>query len=315
MGGQGPIMIAVLLSTHNGAKFLSELFESILLQTRKDFTIFVRDDSSSDSTRQIIQDLCKSNENIFYIRDNLGRLGPKDSFHILLSTALADRRFEYFAFCDQDDIWFEQKLERAVASIGKRNDPTLYFSNFIIGENLSARAQFFKAPLKVGFGNALVENVAIGATQVLNRQASEIVACLNWDNAIMHDSFCYSVISACGVILSDDLPNMMYRTHDNNFYPRKWRRFRNLANLRKIRLDSYFKQAQSIFAQSYKIPISENNLEFLQFFLNISNSPLAARMRIIKLNLFWRQKWYETYLIKTVMIFFPNRKLSKINDI
>ena len=46
--------IAILLGVYNGEKYLSVQIDSILAQTNKDWTLFIRDDSSTDNTLFII---------------------------------------------------------------------------------------------------------------------------------------------------------------------------------------------------------------------------------------------------------------------
>ena len=47
-------MIDILLSTYNGEKYLSEQLDSLFSQSYNDFRIIVRDDGSSDKTKDIL---------------------------------------------------------------------------------------------------------------------------------------------------------------------------------------------------------------------------------------------------------------------
>ena len=47
--------INILMSTYNGEQFLAEQIESIQKQTVKDWTLYIRDDGSSDTTPEIIK--------------------------------------------------------------------------------------------------------------------------------------------------------------------------------------------------------------------------------------------------------------------
>ena len=48
--------VAVLMSTYNGEKFLSEQLDSILNQKNVAVHLEIRDDGSTDETRRIIRD-------------------------------------------------------------------------------------------------------------------------------------------------------------------------------------------------------------------------------------------------------------------
>ncbi len=49
--------LAIVMSTYNGQTFLEEQINSILNQTFSDFTLYIRDDGSSDDTVSIIEGL------------------------------------------------------------------------------------------------------------------------------------------------------------------------------------------------------------------------------------------------------------------
>ena len=116
-------MIDILLSTYNGERYLKEQLDSLLGQTYKEFRILIRDDCSNDNTRSILESYKNKNEekiNLFF-EDNIG---PKKSFLNLLKKSNSD----YIMFCDQDDIWDQNKLQIMYDVIKTRNNvPTLLF--------------------------------------------------------------------------------------------------------------------------------------------------------------------------------------------
>ena len=93
------------MATYNGDKYLSEQLNSILSQTYTDWELLIADDQSNDNTLEIVKDICKKSSSISYYK-NKNRLGPTQSFFNLLHRS----RGEYTVFCDQDDIWFDDKL-------------------------------------------------------------------------------------------------------------------------------------------------------------------------------------------------------------
>ena len=48
--------IDILMATYNGEKYLREQLDSILNQSFKDFILFISDDCSKDTTRQILEE-------------------------------------------------------------------------------------------------------------------------------------------------------------------------------------------------------------------------------------------------------------------
>ena len=162
--------VAILMSTYNGEKYLKEQLDSLLNQTYKNIDIYIRDDESKDSTVEIIENYMKSVDNIKLIKGkNLGFV--KSFFELLKNVEEAD----YYAYCDQDDIWMEDKIQRVVEHLSKldENKPNLYFSNsdYYDGEmNFVAHGDSKKV---YNFRNSLVECVSQGMTMCINKKARD----------------------------------------------------------------------------------------------------------------------------------------------
>ena len=100
--------IAILMSTYNGHKYLDEQMESLVNQTLKDnMTVYVRDDGSNDDTIEIIEKWSKKLDVVLYKGENIG---PAKSFWDLFMNL--GIQADYYAFCDQDDVWEKDKLRR-----------------------------------------------------------------------------------------------------------------------------------------------------------------------------------------------------------
>lgn len=102
--------VAILLSTYNGSRYLSQLINSVLEQTYTDYSIFIRDDKSKDETPIILSEFANENDNIYLIESD-SNLGSKRSFFRLLECVDS----ELYMFCDQDDVWLPDKIEKMVS--------------------------------------------------------------------------------------------------------------------------------------------------------------------------------------------------------
>ena len=214
-------MIQILMSTFNGEKFIYEQLESLRQQDYMNTCILIRDDGSTDNTASIIVDYKKRNNPMridFYQGPNIGVVR---SFFDLLQNS--NNNAEYYAFCDQDDYWLQNKLSRAVSKINElpSNLPVMYCSRTqLVDESLQHRLGKWppEATREVGFANALVQNVAVGCTIVLNKKARDLLLKKEPDftNIIMHDWWAYLCISAFGNVVYDDEPFILYRQHRNN---------------------------------------------------------------------------------------------------
>lgn len=98
----------VLMASYNGIPFISEQIDSILSQAEVDVRLFVRDDGSSDGTRDLLQRYADEGSLTLLTGENLG---PALGFLTLLRNA---PEADYYAFSDQDDIWDSDKLITAI---------------------------------------------------------------------------------------------------------------------------------------------------------------------------------------------------------
>ena len=103
--------VAVMMASYNGEKYIGCQIDSILNQTYDNIELYVRDDGSTDGTRDILADYAAKHANVHVIlgEKNLGYPG---CFYAL--TDRTDIEADYYAFSDQDDMWYEDKIARAV---------------------------------------------------------------------------------------------------------------------------------------------------------------------------------------------------------
>ncbi len=124
MGGRH---VAILLATKDGSCFLSEQLRSYDHQTHKDWSLHVSDDGSSDETRATVRKFAQEAARTVCLRD-----GPKKGYWQNFMSLARDRNLEAdcFAFSDQDDVWYADKLERALSYLENvpQNVPVMYCS-------------------------------------------------------------------------------------------------------------------------------------------------------------------------------------------
>ena len=158
------------MSTYNGAKYLEQQLQSLFNQQGVNFKILVRDDGSTDETIDILNKWQDKNKLCWYSGINLG---PALSFLDLLKEAPDS---DFYAFCDQDDIWLPNKLRVAVESLKDKITPSLYFSQTqLVDESLNILPTKKINPLCV-LEEGAVSNYVTGCTVVINnRLRSEVV--------------------------------------------------------------------------------------------------------------------------------------------
>lgn len=223
--------VQVLLSTFNGEKYVEQLLESVLTQDYPNIELLIRDDGSNDHTINILQRYETFNNVKVIYGDNMGVTG---SFLKLLELSATDA--QYYAFCDQDDVWKRSKISRAVTMISKVHSisPLLYCSRYtVVDKNLNEIAISTRPRRGLSFANALCQNVIPGFTMVINRCARDLLIARLPEpkKVVMHDAWVYLVLAAMGEIIFDDTPQALYRQHvDNlvgvqtNFFKKYWQK-------------------------------------------------------------------------------------------
>ncbi len=241
--------VSVLLSTYNAGDLLDPLMASVCAQDAVSVRLVIRDDGSTDGTPKKLKELaCQVGINVEYGTN----IGPCGSYFRLLSTWAGSS--EFVAFCDQDDVWLPRKLSAAICKLRSRGDsPALYSSRIIITDPWLNPIRCSPVPQRsVGFGNALVENVVMGPTVVLNAAGAKLLASKTPRFAVMHDAWAYLVLSAFGEIVYDPDPYILYRLHGHNAIGVRRRGATRFVRVAKHRAASYL-DAQIRQAREFEI--------------------------------------------------------------
>lgn len=115
------ILIAVYNSNIN---FLTKQIDSILNQTYQNINLIISDDSSTNTdVKRVLEEYASKDNRItlYFQEKNLGYL---KNFEFLLTKSSS----EYICFADQDDIWYENKVEKCI-NVLKEKDVDLVYSD------------------------------------------------------------------------------------------------------------------------------------------------------------------------------------------
>ena len=210
--------ITILLSTYNGKQFLREQIDSLLAQDNiKDIKILARDDGSSDGTQDILEEYAQKHKIFSWYQGENVR--PARSFWDLLNKV---EDSDFYAFCDQDDVWDHDKVRIAVEKIQTldNNKPTLYIGDVrtvdrelnLISPNMVERGIPFDYP------HALIKDLCPGCTQLFNHETRKLALLYDADkyDLDIHDWTIYKIATCFGSVIFDGKPHMSYRQHGKN---------------------------------------------------------------------------------------------------
>ena len=199
--------VKVLLSTYNGEKYIKQQIDSVLNQEGVHVEIIVRDDGSSDSTIKVIEGFSDARITV-YQGENLG---PAKSF---LDLVKHSGEADYYAFCDQDDVWNHDKLDLVEA-----DRPALYFSTYeVVDRNLNhLYTRDMRFEREYTLQQTLLFRAPSGCLMVFNGQLKRLIVLSNPQDVRMHDFWTLLVAEAFhSTIIADPKATMKYRQHGEN---------------------------------------------------------------------------------------------------
>lgn len=232
--------VAVMMSTYNGEKYLREQIESILNQKDVSVYLYIRDDGSQDNTLEILNDYKKSNSNIFIEKGD--NVGPAKSF--MKCFYATPTIYDFYAFSDQDDIWYDNKLIEACKMLEANDEKEIYYCNSMLvdsfGKELDLR--FHDIPEMSAFGVFCGENFAFGCHVVFSKSFKELIEsdARRPDNSLfdrrMHDVWFSLIGLITNSIIYDERPFICYRQHDNNVVGAYGKSFKTVLKTRLAKL-------------------------------------------------------------------------------
>lgn len=211
--------VTILLATYNGARHLHAQLMSYVAQTGVQWDLWISDDGSTDDTRAVIEAFRTAQGADRTIRLIGGpRRGAAANFMSLLThPELPVGR--PVALSDQDDVWHEGKLARALRTVQDCPPCSLYSGqSYHVDRNLKVTGRSRPPRRAPGFRNALTQNVVSGHSIMMDAQALALVRQAGVPADIpYHDWWLYLLVSgAGGHIHVDDAPMIDYRQHTGN---------------------------------------------------------------------------------------------------
>lgn len=213
--------LSVALCTYNGADFLPDLLSSLDRQTRPPDDVVVCDDRSSDRTPEILRTWASSARFPVRIFSNETRLTTTANF----SKACGLCRGTLIAFCDQDDVWHPEKIERVVARLHRSNAVALLHDSRVVREDGGGSGSLwsmlkFSERERRWFAHddamrvLLKHNVVTGAATVVRAGVIDVARPFSPHGA--HDVWIGLIAARMGSIELDPVQLIDYRQHGAN---------------------------------------------------------------------------------------------------
>ena len=161
--------IAVLLATYNGSEYLEELLKSLEDQKKVSIKIFAIDDDSTDSTLDILK---KTKIPIKIFKSKKYKNPTKNFIYLIQNVPM---NFDYYCFCDQDDVWKKNKLDYSIKKIKALKAEVLGSRTFYTDKKLNVWGKSILFKKKLSLNNSLVQSICGGNTQIWTNKFQKIL--------------------------------------------------------------------------------------------------------------------------------------------
>lgn len=278
-------MVDILMATYNGAAFVEEQVRSIIQQTFTNWRLLIHDDGSIDATMDILHRLAEEDNRIVLIEDGMQHFGVARNFIHLVALSTAP----YCMFCDQDDVWQPNKVEKMVHAI-EQCDPTipqvLYTNSFLWSPERGIISDKNTLTYPTTLRQTLFLNTGIqGAAAIFNRAMCEVIEQpLSYyamhDHVLLLAGICFGEVR----YLHESL--MWYRQHSNNLTGNAPGSIRKKIQLmwqnRNVPLVStkHYKGLAAFF-EHWHAHIKEDDKKIIEVFLGMPMLHVVARLKYV----------------------------------
>jgi glycosyltransferase involved in cell wall biosynthesis len=250
--------VSVALCTYNGARYLQDQLDSLARQTRLPDELVVCDDGSSDQTIPLLREFAAHAPFAMHIEQNAANLGSTKNFEKAIRLCSGD----IIALCDQDDVWFPEKLAQFENALQSNPEAGLVFSDAeLVDQDLRSLHKTMWQTLKLNskrqrqlqtpaaFSALLGRNYVTGAAMAFRASYRDQMFPIS--AAWVHDRWIATNIAARAPLLLLPYPLIQYRQHDKNQIgaaPQKKNLLLRGWDALGIETDSYRRQAQAFRA-------------------------------------------------------------------
>lgn len=263
--------VVVLLATYNGQKHLAELLNSLVNQSYKEFIIVAHDDGSDDGTLDLLGEYeDRFPDNFLILKDNICCGGAKENFSHLIRSV----DFDYAFFCDQDDVWNENKIQEHMEVLCQQSNevPCVVYSDLkVVDEHLNVISESMWEFQNTGphltrnIKKLACRNSLTGCAMAFNNAAASLYRASDTSDILMHDWWMALVVAkAHGKLIPIDRPLILYRQHGFNEvgaqrFSLKTIMFK-LSNARR-----FFSEQASVYNMSRKLSVYSSVVDFLMW--------------------------------------------------
>lgn len=257
--------VLIMLATYNGERFIEQQIESILKQTYTNFHLAIQDDGSTDATLDIIKKYSQKDKRIEILKNESKYHGPFYNFHCLANKFKQREKYDFYMFCDQDDLWDQNKIEKYIHIVKNKfknfDKPVLVYSDMRlideVGNVKGVSVDKIQGIKYVNKHSVFFAHNVYGCNLMMNYQCFLAVPILDLSKPIVkilsHDNLYTKFAAYLGAIYYIPSVSMSYRRFGGNVtgaqaYDFKLKRIlKRLSNLSLLAKDHSRAYSQTLY--------------------------------------------------------------------
>lgn len=288
-------VVDIVVASYQGQHYIRQQLTSI--QQNIGYSILVNkvyivDDGSTDETELQVKALAENDDKLIWVAAEHASLGPTGNFQrgIRLTTA------PLIMLCDQDDVWFKDKIVLSVQEMQPFIDdqcPVLAFADLhVVDHDLALLCDSYFTHKKISkswheqFSHLLQQNTVSGCTSIFNRALLNLALPIP-EQAYMHDWWLALVAKSCGELRFIDRPLLAYRQHASNVIGAKsrslWQRMQQrrdfVQSVQSVILQA--KAFQGFYLDCSHGRLSGEALKQLELVANLESLTLMQRLLVL----------------------------------
>lgn len=153
-------LVSIVIPSYNCANYIADTIRSIQDQTYANWELLITDDCSTDNSIQVINSFTETDPRIkLFILDKNSGAG------VARNNSIKTAQGRFIAFCDSDDRWLPEKLEKQL-NFMREKDCAFSFSSYLTCDNQGDNIGIIVSPKLVTY-NSMMRDDKIGCLTVI----------------------------------------------------------------------------------------------------------------------------------------------------
>lgn len=256
--------VLIMMASFNGERFIKKQINSIIHQDFKNWRLIIQDDGSTDHTVEIIKKFCERDDRITLYYNDTDFHGPFINFHLLANKCKEIKKFDYYMFSDQDDLWDSDKISKLIAFTQKKesddNKPLLSYADMRI---IDANDKVTCSSIDTIYNNGNLNKYTVffthkisGCSLIMNQSCFFSVPKIDISNPmtpnLAHDALYVKFAAALGSLVYYPSDVMGYRRYGGNVTSKL---VYKSGILRIIRRATHLKELAKDHAYTYRVSL------------------------------------------------------------